>query len=61
MSNWGKPLKARRWHIFDEAGGRSRCGNWYLGKPAEQVMNDDEWEDGNDCKTCCRKEGLLNE
>lgn len=56
---WGKPLDARRWHIFD--GSRSLCGGWMYGAANQDVDPDeDAFRDGDDCKECCRKAGVLD-
>lgn len=54
---WGEPLNARRFHIFDS--GRALCGGWML-FPDEDVEADDDFTDGQDCKSCCRKAGLID-
>ena len=60
---WGKPLDARRFHVFEGEGQcRSLCQNWMLkydGEDAE-VSEDDEVKDGRDCKECARKAGVLD-
>lgn len=57
---WGEPKNARRWHVFD--GARSLCGNWMYGSARTPVdADEDEFRDGEDCKTCCQKAGLLEE
>lgn len=59
---WGKPFRARVYHIFEGDGRVTSLCNSYLfandgGEP--EVSDDDEWRDGKDCKTCSRKAGLL--
>lgn len=57
---WGKPINSRRWHIFD--GGRSLCQNWmFAGATNGVVPEDDEYREGEDCKRCCRRAGILDE
>jgi len=57
---WGKPAKARRWHIF--AGSRSLCSKWMYGGATEEVdPEEDTHRDGDDCKRCCRKAGVLSD
>lgn len=47
-------------HIYEN--GRSLCGKYGLGSLMQTtpVGDDDSWRDGEDCKACCRKAGLLN-
>lgn len=56
---WGKPHNARRWHVFD--GSRSLCGNWMYTSGMTPVSNEDSFNEGEDCKTCARKAGVLDE
>lgn len=63
---WGKPFKSRRHHIFEEKTplASSLCGNWMLSYESEDVdvlPEEDEFNDGEDCKECCRKAGILND
>lgn len=56
---WGEPFNARRWHIFD--GGRSLCGNWMYGAADQDVdPEEDSYREGEDCKKCCRRAGVLD-
>ncbi|WP_256402440.1 hypothetical protein [Halorubrum salinum] len=54
---WGEPFRARRWHIFD--GHQSLCGSWAFGSANQPVEASDTYSEGDDCKACCRKAGLL--
>lgn len=57
---WGKPLKARTWHVFED--GRSLCGNWALFNSTgtkEDVTADDTYSDEEDCKACARESDVL--
>lgn len=59
---WGEPLNARRFHIFD--GGRALCGGWMMTNRAGDkalVTDGDTFREGKDCKTCCRKAGVLED
>jgi hypothetical protein len=57
---WGKPYNARRFHIFD--GTEALCSKWWYGSPsAGPVGEDAEFEDGHDCKECCRQAGLIQD
>lgn len=62
---WFEPMNARRFHIFEGDGPfcTSLCGNWAsaYGGYEDPVMDDDEFEDGTDCKSCSREAGILNE
>ena len=62
---WGKPVQARRFHVFDgeETLANSLCGNWALSWNSAEpyVTDEDEFKDGQDCKECSRKAGVLNE
>ena len=55
---WGHPLRANRWHIFEN--GESLCNNWMFGAATQDVEADDSYTEGKDCKACCRKAGLLD-
>ena len=54
--HWGQPFDARRYHVFD--GKQSLCNSWMFSPPDDPVTDDDEYREGEDCKTCCRKAGL---
>lgn len=63
---WGKPLDARRYHVFEGESpmARSLCGSWtlaYDGNDPEVDPEDDEFSAGDDCKECARKAGVLQE
>lgn len=62
---WGKPLNSRRYHIFGGDGfGNSLCGNWMFnndGKEPEVDIENNTFTDGEDCKKCCRKVGLIDD
>ncbi len=60
---WGQPADARRYHIFEGAGiSRSLCGNWLFKRRQEEEIGDDaEYRQGEDCKACCRKAGVLDD
>jgi len=57
---WGKPLNSRRYHIFED--GKSLCQSWILGSPkAGDVEESDSYREGEDCKKCCRRAGVLDD
>lgn len=64
---WSRPPNARRYHIFDGEPGvrvRSLCGKWRWaddGGEPEVDPEDDTFGDGEDCKTCARKAGVLED
>lgn len=60
VQKWGRPLSATRWHIFKDL--QSLCGQWAYNPNDEPVdPKEDEYREGEDCKECCRKAGLLEE
>jgi hypothetical protein len=62
---WGKPLDARRYHVFEGEGhAHSLCGSWMLrydGKDPEVDPDGDTFSDGQDCKECAEKAGVLHD
>jgi len=62
---WGAPVNSRRFHVFEGDGrlSRSLCGSWSLTRQAgdPEVAEDDEFTEGEDCKACARKAGVLRE
>lgn len=56
---WGEPINARCWHIFD--GLRSLCGGWMMNPDQEVNLENDTYREGEDCKACCRKAGILDD
>lgn len=63
---WGRPLKSRRYHIFEGEGplAGSLCGNWQLsydGEDPEVDLGGDTFSEGEDCKACARAAGVLDE
>jgi hypothetical protein len=63
---WGKPLKSRRFHIFEGKGtmAGSLCGSWQLnydGKDPDVDPESDTFTDGEDCKACSREAGVLDD
>ncbi|MFC7069477.1 hypothetical protein [Halobaculum lipolyticum] len=61
---WGQPLDARRYHIFEGEGApESLCGGWLLPYDGHdpEVSEGDTFTDGQDCKECARKAGVLDE
>lgn len=60
---WGEPADARRWHVFDGEGDcKSLCGNWMFSRRNEQTIDpsDEEFREGEDCKECARKAGVID-
>ena len=62
---WGHPHDARRYHVFEEkrSMARSLCGNWMLGHDGRDPDVDpesDTYTEGEDCKKCARKAGVLD-
>lgn len=54
---WAKPLKARRYHIFED--GQALCGGWMMTKDDDPVDTEsDSYREDKDCKECCRKADL---
>ena len=62
---WGRPLDSRRFHVFEgETLAQSLCGNWmmsYDGQDPEVDPDYDTFTEGEDCKACSRKAGVLDE
>lgn len=60
-----KPTNERRWHIFDKDTKISLCRKVSLPfiklKDTEKINSKNEYIDGNDCKTCFKKAGLVKE
>jgi hypothetical protein len=61
---WGQPRDARRYHVFEGEGmAQALCGGWLLnydGEDLEVDPEEDTFTDGQDCKTCSRKAGVLD-
>ena len=54
---WIQPKDARRWHIAE--GGRSLCHSWMYPFAGETVEESDSYTEGQDCKKCCERAGLI--
>jgi hypothetical protein len=63
---WGRPHDARRYHVFEGemALARSLCSKWMMSHSAdmpEVSPDEDTFVDGDDCKVCSRKAGVLQD
>jgi hypothetical protein len=64
---WGKPFEANRHHIFEGKGALclSLCSSgWglnYDGEDPEVDPEEDGFTEGQDCKACSRKAGVLDD
>lgn len=61
----GAPITVRSdlFHIYREEDLRSLCGKYRHGAYNDKspVESDDSWRDGEDCKACARKVGILDD
>lgn len=63
---WGEPADALRHHVFRGKSrlARSLCGHWILtyheGEP-DVDPEGDTYQEGEDCKKCARRAGVLDE
>lgn len=58
---WAEPIRARRFHVFE--GLQSLCGKWMLRTDENDPEVDpeaDTYREGEDCKECSRKAGVLD-